>query len=350
MCRDCGHRFSETSVLSTNLNNRNERQVCATLAEAKNLTKVKPLRSGLAGATKLDKLEVRGQIAEYLWHLQKQGLRPSTIEHYGQKLRQLLRFKVNLLDPEQVKTCLARNNKWSERTKAIFATIYDGFAKFLDIQWELPRYTAVRKLPFIPTEQEIDAFISACGKKLATFMQLLKETGMRCGEASKTEWTDLDFQRNVVKVTPEKGSNPRILPISEKLVGMLKNLPKQSNNVFPAQLRSMKANLYITRKGIARKLNNPRLLKISFHNLRHWKGTTEYHKTKDVIHVQNVLGHRDIKSTMVYITLENALFHSKNEEFHVKTAKTVEEACELVESGFEYVTAIDGIQVFRKRK
>ena len=131
---------------------------------------------------------------------------------------------------------------------------------------------------------------------------------------------------------------------------MLKNLPKQSDRVFPAQLGSMKANLHITRKGVARKLNSPRLLRISFHTLRHWKGTTEYHKTRDIIHVQKVLGHRDIKSTMVYITLENALFHSMNEEFHVKTAKTVDEACELVELGFEYVTAFDGIQVFRKRK
>ena len=164
------------------------------------------------------------------------------------------------------------------------------------------------------------------------------------------EWTDIDFKRRVVKITPEKGSDPRILPISEKLVGMLNNLPKQSNKVFPALLRSIKANLFITRKGIVRKLNSPRLLKISFHTLRHWKGTTEYHKTKDIIHVQKVLGHRDIKSTMIYITLENALFQTTNEEFYVKTAKSVEEACKLVEVGFEYVTIYDGVQIFRKRK
>jgi len=32
-----------------------------------------------------------------------------------------------------------------------------------------------------------------------------------------------------------------------------------------------------------------------------------------------------------------------------KTAKTLEEACELAKTGFDYTT-IDGIQVFRKRK
>jgi len=76
----------------------------------------------------------------------------------------------------------------------------------------------------------------------------------------------------------------------------------------------------------------------------------EYHKTKDIIHVQKVLGHRDIKSTMIYITLENALFQNTTDAFHVKTAKTVEEACNLVEVGFEYVTSMDGVQIFRKRK
>lgn len=131
---------------------------------------------------------------------------------------------------------------------------------------------------------------------------------------------------------------------------MLKNLPRNSNKVFPATLGSIKVNLFVTRKKIARKLGNPRLLKISFHTLRHWKGTMEYHKTKDLLHVQQVLGHRDIKSTMVYIHLEHALFNTSNDEFHVKTASTVAEACKLVEVGFEYVTTIDKIQVFRKRK
>jgi len=53
---------------------------------------------------------------------------------------------------------------------------------------------------------------------------------------------------------------------------------------------------------------------------------------------------------MIYITLENALFQNVTDEFHVKTAKTVEEACNLVEVGFEYVTIMDGVQIFRKRK
>lgn len=79
--------------------------------------------------------------------------------------------------------------------------------------------------------------------------------------------------------------------------------------------------------------------------------TKEYHKTHDILHVQNVLGHRTIKSTMQYINLEAAIYHGGNaDDFHVKVSATLEEACKLLEIGFEYVTDMDGKKLFRKRK
>jgi len=35
---------------------------------------------------------------------------------------------------------------------------------------------------------------------------------------------------------------------------------------------------------------------------------------------------------------------------HVKVSNTLEEACELIEAGFEYVTDIEDKMIFRKRK
>jgi hypothetical protein len=40
----------------------------------------------------------------------------------------------------------------------------------------------------------------------------------------------------------------------------------------------------------------------------------------------------------------------KNEEYISATAKTMEDAQKLVEAGFEYVTEICGVKLFRKRK
>ncbi len=39
-----------------------------------------------------------------------------------------------------------------------------------------------------------------------------------------------------------------------------------------------------------------------------------------------------------------------NDEFHVKVAKSVQEAKQLLEVGFEYVTEMEGVKLFRKRK
>jgi len=39
-----------------------------------------------------------------------------------------------------------------------------------------------------------------------------------------------------------------------------------------------------------------------------------------------------------------------NDEFPCQRAKTLEEACKLVEAGFEYITDMDGGKILRKRK
>ncbi len=54
---------------------------------------------------------------------------------------------------------------------------------------------------------------------------------------------------------------------------------------------------------------------------------------------------------MIYINLEQAYFGQTNDdEFIVRVAHNVKEACELIEAGFEYVTDMDGAKIFRKRK
>jgi hypothetical protein len=62
------------------------------------------------------------------------------------------------------------------------------------------------------------------------------------------------------------------------------------------------------------------------------------------------LGHKNIQNPLVYIHLEAAIFKSGNDEFTVRTAGTVEEAKQLLEVGFEYVTEVESVKLFRKRK
>ena len=181
---------------------------------------------------------------------------------------------------------------------------------------------------------------------MATFLQLLKETGVRCGEACSLHWTDIDLEQRSVRVTPEKGSNPRILPLSTKLASMLSNLPKNSSILFAPTADIMRKSYQPQRKQIAAKLQNPRIREISFHTFRHFKGTMEYAKTRDILHVMQVLGHKNIKNTLLYTQLINF----RDDEFIAKVAHSEEEVCQLIEGGFEYVCEFGNNKIFRKRK
>jgi len=188
---------------------------------------------------------------------------------------------------------------------------------------------------------------------MSTFLQLLKETGMRCGEAWRIEWNDVDTETKTVRIAPEKHSNPRIAHISPKLAAMLEALPKTyGTRIFSnAQSRlDQHRNILIQqRKRTANKLQNPRLLRITFHTLRHFKGTMEYHRTKDILHVMQTLGHKNIKNTLLYVQLAEELFRDQ-QEYVSKVAKTEKDACTLIDAGFEYVCDFDNARIFRKKK
>jgi integrase len=94
------------------------------------------------------------------------------------------------------------------------------------------------------------------------------------------------------------------------------------------------------------RIANPRIKLITFHTLRHYKATKEFAKTKNLLHVQQMLGHRRIMSTMIY----THLIDFREDDFHSATAKTIEEAAKLVEAGFEYVCTYEDVKLFRKRK
>jgi integrase len=318
------------------------------LAGAKNLAEVESRKKRAAGATKkLSEAEIQGKIVEFLWWMKKQGYKETTICGKGKRLKRLVKLGANLLDPESVKEVLAKQ-EWSDSGKETTAYAYDLFAKWMGIKWERPRYKGLRKLPFIPHEREIDDLIAGCNRYIATFLQVIKETGARAGEVFNLKWIDIDLEGRTIRITPEKGSNPRIFRISNKLVGMLNSLPRRSERVFSnhSSLRSLSCTFERNRKRIAYKLGNPRILKISFHTLRHWKATMEYHRTKDILHVMQMLGHRNIKNTLIYTQLINV----EEDEYVCKVAKTVEQAAELIEAGFDYVCEIDGVKLFRKRK
>lgn len=87
---------------------------------------------------------------------------------------------------------------------------------------------------------------------------------------------------------------------------------------------------------LAETLQNPRLLRISFHTFGHWKATLLYHQAEDQYYVQHFLGHKKLESTEIYINIEHTLFEAgANDEFTVEVAEKPEEIKALLEVGFE---------------
>jgi integrase len=284
--------------------------------------------------------------------MQHEGYRKATVESTVRSLKGIAR-QVNLLEPNAVKEHLSKMQV-SESRKERIVVYLSGFYKWKGIDWTAPRYRRIEKLPFIPLESEVDQLISGMGKKTSCFLQLLKETAVRPGEAWNLKWTDIDFERALVNISPEKDSRPRQFKLSNRLIAMINNQPRKWSYIFHNSaidpIRSLdrfRAMFCRQRKRLARNLGNSRLTQISFKTLRHWKASNEYHKTKDILHVMQVLGHKSIKNTLIYTHLVN---FENEDEWISKVAKTVREAQELVENGFDYVCDVEGYKVFRKRK
>jgi integrase len=354
LCRDCAYRFSEKPSqknLKWQINTANtlssKCRICANRKEAKNLTQATETKT-VAGE---EKQTTKGKMLQFALHCKNEGLTEETVRIWYNRLKKISE-NAELNEPESVKAYIAKAT-FAQGPKYNMVVIYNAYLQFIGKTWKRPKYRIEEKLPeFIPTEQEIDALISGCGKKTATILQTIKETGMRIGEVLRLKWTWLDVERKILTLNaPEKHGRPRACKISSKLVGMLQALPKKNELIFAGVNPKYAQNCFKhSRRRLAKKLGNPRLAKIHFHLIRHWFGTMQYHKKPDLMHVQKLLGHRNILATQIYVNLDQALFGEANDEYYVKVAETIEEATKLLAVGYEYVSTMDNKQIYRKRK
>ncbi len=373
LCRRCGMRFSDPvgvetakKLLQNDLTFDTKElkskqgivfscQICA--EEAKNLVaeqqKTVVLRKETTTFhTPTAPININSTIVNYDLYLTKEAYSRATIEGRMKLLKILWRRQANFFDPENVKIVISKQ-PWCEGRKANAVDAYSSYLAMVGGTWNPPTYTPIEKLPFVPKETEIDQIIAGCSHRIATFLQLIKETRARPGEIWRIHENAFDYESHTVNIIPEKGSNPRIFPMSQKLEGMLRSLERRYGEYYFSlphmKLDHFRVNYEQQRKSIAQNLNSPRLNRIMFKTLRTWGGTMDYHRTKDILYVMKRLGHKSIKNTLKYIQLDEAIF--KDEIDYVsKVAKTEAEACVLIEAGFDFVCDFDGHKLFKKRK
>ena len=364
LCRDCGFRFSDshdverswsaferlervdTKSLKAHVDRPSSRQICVSEDGMINLAEVETRQETAAGATLLDKATMKGLLVQYAFWIQKEGYAEDS--RYRDCIRMLINAGANLRDPENVKAVIAKR-PWKGGTKMQATYAYDLMTKMLGVTWTKPRYVQEETLPFVPDEKELNDLIASCkSRRMAAYLQTLKETYADPTEALRLRWIDIDFSKSIITINqPVKGHLPGQIKVSNNVLAMLNALPKTSERIFPITYRSAYTCFRQVRKRAAARLQNPRLMAISFRTFRHWGGTMIAHYTNgNVLTVKKLLRHKRIDNTMKYIHM----IHFKDDEFEVGSATTVEEAKKLLTVGFDYVTEKDGIMLFRRPK
>jgi len=206
----------------------------------------------------------------------------------------------------------------------------------------------VDRITKIPRETDVNKIISAAKQKYALAYSILRDTGMRPVELTWLRLKQVDMESGLVYPGTAKKGKGRILKLRPSTLAMLKKYVQCHNVTEPIwkDTRRLRENWCRLRKSVAAKLSEPQLNHIKLYDLRHHYATMLYQKTKDIVHVQRQLGHRNIKNTLRYIGMVDLDAQS----YIVKIATNVEESTQLLEQAFEYVGPIENVHVFRKRK
>jgi len=201
---------------------------------------------------------------------------------------------VDLFNPEQYKETMAKQSQWTNNRKYNITKAYRCFLNHQKIEAKLPKYRVTRPLPYVPPEKYLDQLIASCTGQMSVLLQTLKETGARPGEALKLEFDDIDIANRKINIShPEKGCNPRTLPISENLLNLLLSQPRTTKFIFNYKTKNYAGQSFRKmRKAAIKKLGNPELRKIDFYTFRYYRATLEYRRYKDFGSVMILLGHK----------------------------------------------------------
>jgi len=370
LCRDCGLRFSDPNDVENSSNQEkmarasagNEIKATSNLASTcqicvsnlekgtKNLAPQAELKTVVGERERLPE-EVRGLLAKFLAFMEREGY--SKESQYPVTLKHLAKDGADLLNPENVKMVIAQQKKangdpWTSSMKMLAVYAYDAFCTMQEISWRKPTYRQNETTLAVPDEKDLDALISCANRKLACFLQCLKETFADPSEILRAEWIDL--KDNVLSINhPVKAHYPGKYALSPRLTCMLNTLPRKEKRIFTMKYKTAETELRLARKKAAARLQNPALLYITFKSFRHWGGSMLAHVTNgNVLTIKRILRHKSIQSTMKYIhTIE-----FKEEDYEETVASTLEEIRQLGKAGWQKYDemTVGGIQMHFYRR
>ena len=173
---------------------------------------------------------------------------------------------------------------------------------------------ARKKLPIILEPEEAQKLIKQPNKRYPTglrnkaIISLMLHCGLRVSEIINLRPGSINLTKGKLRVESGKGAKDRDLAIPEYITDLLDSWRKKrpAGNYFFSTLEGKKLSVRYLQQMIKRYAQKAGINKnISPHTLRHTYATQYYRQTKDIETLRRILGHSDIGTTTIYITLAN---------------------------------------------
>lgn len=252
------------------------------------------------------------------------GLTDHTIISYSTYIRTYLDYLSGILHkmPEDVSwpelrdfiRWLQKERELSDRTinhcisQLRFFTIY-----VLHKPWD-PSQLPMRKfdtyLPFVPSPQEAWTFISSLPDlKQKAMVSLLYSAGLRVSEVCSLKYSDIQRKNMRIHIRHSKNRSDRYAILSQKTLAVLTQywfaFGQPSDWLFPAQRDPLRpCNTYNVMRWMAEhELRLGWEYRLTCHSFRHAFGTHLYENGYDLLAIKNLMGHKSLNSTLIYIHL-----------------------------------------------
>ncbi len=217
------------------------------------------------------------------------------------------------------------------RKRAVLRS-YLRFRAYIDAEWSslveyVPLSTHEELLPKALSINDINLLIQSCEKETdskslrdSVLINLLYSSGLRVSEALSLKWSDLDRQRQVLKVLG-KGSKERLVPYSERCSRALNSFekchpPKNASVYILSNFRGGALSRMAAWKRVVARGLEAGLEHVHPHVLRHSFATHLLGGGADVRVVQALLGHNSINTTERYLKVDDQDVKKLFEEYH----------------------------------